>query len=292
VLIRRRDRPIGVLTAHSSRPGAFTQYDLYFMRGIANVLAAALERGRAEEQLRHIADTLQRALLPDHLPEVPGVALAARFRAAGEGYEVGGDFYDVFPSGKGWGMAIGDVCGKGPEAAAVTGLARYTLRAAAMREGRPSRLLQTLNTALLRQRGDLRFCTVAYVKLEPGRRGLRARASCAGHPPPVLVTPQGKIHELCAHGTLLGVTEKLEMGEQRRPLGEGDLIVLYTDGVVESGRHRPGSFGQEELEELLASLAGGTADEAADRIESEALAAQTERADDIAVLVAQVLPTS
>jgi phosphoserine phosphatase RsbU/P len=289
VLIRGRTGPMGVLTAHSKEPRAFTTEDVYFMRGIANMLAAALIRARTEGQLRHIADTLQRSLLPAGLPEIPGVQLAARFHPAGDGYEVGGDFYDVFGSGKRWGMVIGDVCGKGPEAAALTGLARYTLRAAAMREHRPSRLLGTLNQALLRQRGDLRYCTVAYASLARTRRGYRLRVACAGHPPPLLVRPDGSVVELCSHGTVLGVTPGVRLSESKHALDAGDRIVLYTDGVIESGRYGPDSFGQEQLEALLPALAGKTVHEVADRLESEALAAQGARApDDIAVLVAEI----
>ena len=118
-----------------------------------------------------------RASCPSELPDIPGIETAARFRPTGEGNEVGGDFYDVFETGsRGWTVVMGDVCGKGPDAAAVTALARYTLRAAAMRERLPSRSLRILNEALLRQRDDRRFCTVAYAYLEKLDDG--ARAGC------------------------------------------------------------------------------------------------------------------
>src|SRR4029450_12060075 len=102
----------------------------------------------------YIARTLQQSLLPIELPDIPGVEIAARFRPTGEGNEVGGDFYDVFETGGGWNIVMGDVCGKGPDAAAVTALARYTLRAAATRERLPSRSLALLNEAMLRQGTD------------------------------------------------------------------------------------------------------------------------------------------
>ena len=105
-------------------------------------------------------------------PHIPGVEVAARFRPAGEGYDVGGDFYDVFNTGSaGWGVVIGDVCGKGPEAAALTGLARHTLRAAAMQEHEPSRILALLSEAILREHSDSQFCTAAYGRLELGATG-------------------------------------------------------------------------------------------------------------------------
>lgn len=291
VLLRGRDRPIGVLTAHSKRAAAFGGGDVYFMRAIANVLAAAIERAITDERVRHIARTLQHSLLPMRLPDVPGVRLAARFHAAGEGYEVGGDFYDVFETGRGWSLVIGDVCGKGPEAAALTGLARYTLRAAAAQEHRPSRLLKSLNQALLRQRDDLRFCTLAYVVLDKSRRGFRVRVSCAGHPPPLLVGPHGAVEELCSHGTLLGVRAKLNLSDKKRSLAPGDLVVLYTDGVVQSRDGAEQHFDQEALKGLLRSLAGRSAEEVAEEIEGEALRAQPKRSpDDVAILVAEILP--
>ena len=146
-------------------------------RGVART---AIDNARLYGERAYIARTLQESLLPSELPDIPGIETAARFRPTGEGNEMGGDFYDLFASGRrGWTVVIGDVCGKGPDAAAVTALARYTLRAAAMRERLPSRGLHVLNEALLRQRADRRFCTVAYAYLESTERrrarGLRQR---------------------------------------------------------------------------------------------------------------------
>ena len=137
--------------------------------GITVLLLAAIvtERRRADDALAHIARTLQSSLLPSSLPQIPAVETAARFRPAQGGLQVGGDFYDVFDVGGGsWAIVVGDVCGKGPEAATVTALARYTLRAAAMYERSPSRILSLLNEALLRQRSPTELCTVAYVRLD------------------------------------------------------------------------------------------------------------------------------
>ena len=158
-------------------PGMFSSDDERMVEGIAAQSAIAIENARLYQERTRTAQTLQRALLPPHLPQVPGLELAAGYRAAGEGNEVGGDFYDVFPQGDGsWVMVVGDVCGKGPQAAAVTALARYTLRAHAVAGLRPSYMLTRLNDALLRQRAP-GFVTVALARVEltDRRRPRRSR---------------------------------------------------------------------------------------------------------------------
>src|SRR5206468_1822702 len=145
----------------------FREEDKLLAEELASRCGLALDNARLFRERSRIARTLQESLLPPMLPELPGLDLAARFRAAGNGLEVGGDFYDLFETGAStWAVAIGDVCGKGSEAAAITALARYTVRAAAMRQDAPSQILSLLNEALLRQRTDRRFCTVLYGRLE------------------------------------------------------------------------------------------------------------------------------
>ena len=174
------------MTGRSGR--RFDEQDLELGEELARRCATAIDNARLYGERAYIARTLQESLLPAELPEIPGLETAARFRATGEGNEVGGDFYDLFESGgRGWTVVIGDVCGKGPDAAAVTALARYTLRAAAMRERLPSRSLALLNEALLRQRGDRRFCTVAYAYLETLDSGARVGFASGGHPLPLVL---------------------------------------------------------------------------------------------------------
>ena len=157
-----RGDTVGAMTFVTGPSGRrFDRRDLELAEELARRCATAVENARLYGERAYIARTLQESLLPSELPEIPGIETAARFLPTGEGNEIGGDFYDLFPSGRrGWTVVIGDVCGKGPAAAAVTALARYTLRAAAMRERLPSRGLHVLNEALLRQRADRRFCTV------------------------------------------------------------------------------------------------------------------------------------
>ena len=201
---------------------------------------------------------------------------------------MGGDFYDLFATGdRGWTVVMGDVCGKGPDAAAVTALARYTLRAAAMRERLPSRSLSLLNEALLRQRDDRRFCTVAYAYLEPLDDGARVGFASGGHPLPLLVRPDGEVEPIGAPGTLLGVLPDPSFEDRAVSLAPGDALVFYTDGVIES-RGADGSLDEARLAELLTSCAGLGADAIAAAVEAAALSSHDQRRDDIAVLVLRV----
>src|SRR6185312_5818585 len=155
----------------------------------ALVLAAVItERRQVEDTVEYIADTLQESLLPAQLPVIPGIDASVAFHPAGERHMVGGDFYDVFQTDDGaWAVVVGDVCGKGALAAAVTGLARYTLRAAAIQASQPSRVLELLNDAIRRQRPS-EFCSVAFTRLEPDAGGgARAVLASAGHPLPLIL---------------------------------------------------------------------------------------------------------
>ncbi len=220
--------------------------------------AARAEAEAAADRHAHLARTLQQSLLPPSLPEIAGLEVAAAYHWAGDGSVIGGDFYDVFPIADGsWCAVIGDVTGKGVEAAALTALARYTLRAAALDAIGPAELLTTLNRALLGFDESDRFCTVAVAAVAPDED--TARLALAGHPPPVVLRGGS------------GGDEPLELvGEFRPPVGifpdvsytelavalpVGDTLVLYTDGVTEA-RSPSGSFRPELLTEVLATLAG------------------------------------
>ena len=133
-------------------------------------------------------------------------------------------------------MTIGDVCGKGPEAAAVMGVVRYTLRAAAMHEDRPSSLLSSLNDALRQHLLDERFCTVAYVRIRPGGTQARLTVCLAGHPPPVVLRADGAVERVGRPGTILGVLPDLSLTDVTVDLAEGDAIVLFTDGLTDERR--------------------------------------------------------
>ena len=286
-----RGRTLGALTWVNGLPGRrFDEQDVELAQELARRCATAIDNARVYSDRAYIARTLQQSLLPVELPEIPGIETAARFRPTGEGNEVGGDFYDLFETGnRGWTVVMGDVCGKGPDAAAVTALARYTLRAAAMRERLPSRSLAVLNEALLRQRDDRRFCTVAYAYLEKLDHGARAGISIGGHPLPILLRADGSVEQVGAAGTLLGVVPDPDLEDYAVTLEPGDSLVFYTDGVIESRGARAGCWTRRRLGELVATCAGQGPDAIAARIEDAAVMSQNGHPrDDIAVLVLRV----
>jgi PAS domain S-box-containing protein len=286
-----RGRTLGALTWVNGRPGrSFDAQDVELAQELARRCATAIENARLYSDRAYIARTLQQSLLPVELPDIPGVETAARFRPTGEGNEVGGDFYDIFETGeRGWTVVMGDVCGKGPDAAAVTALARYTLRAAAMRQGLPSRSLSMLNEALLRQRDDRRFCTVAYAYIEPLAHGARVGISCGGHPLPLVLRADGSVEPVGAAGTLLGVVPDPDLEDRAITLDPGDTLVFYTDGVIESRANSDGVLDEGRLGELIATCAGRGPDTIAAMVEDAAVLSQNGRPrDDIAVLVLRV----
>jgi hypothetical protein len=205
VVLRSAGRPVGMLEVRDVTGRRFTERDEAILAQLGQLAAVAIAKSEAYSRERHIAQVLQRSLLPPALPHVPGLSVAVRFIAAGEGIEVGGDFYDFFAPRPGRAAAlIGDVCGKGPEAASVTSLARHTLRAAAAYEPRPSAVLQLLHRALRAARDDGRFCTVAYAELEPHLEGARMTLGCGGHPLPLVLRRGGLVEPVGRLGTLLG----------------------------------------------------------------------------------------
>jgi PAS domain S-box-containing protein len=291
VPLTTRGRTIGALTWVNGPSGRrFDAEDVELAQEVARRCATAIDNARLYSDRAYIARTLQQSLLPVELPDIPGIETAARFRPTGEGNDVGGDFYDVFETGnRGWTVVMGDVCGKGPDAAAVTALARYTLRAAAMRERLPSRSLAVLNEALLRQRDDRRFCTVAYAYLEKLDHGARAGISTGGHPLPLLLRADGSVEWVGTPGTLLGVVPDPTLEDEAVTLEPGDSLVFYTDGVIESRVGTNGVLDERRLAELVATCAGRDPDAIAARIEEAAVLSQNGNPkDDIAILVLRV----
>jgi PAS domain S-box-containing protein len=283
-----RGRTFGALTLCATGR-SFDEDDLYLAEELAARCAIAVDNARLFRERTRIARSLQESLLPPLLPELPGVDVGARFHAAGEGYEVGGDFYDVFEIGGGsFGVTIGDVCGKGPDAAAVTALARYTLRANAMRETSPAEVLRTLNDAMLRQQGDRRFCTVAYARFDPTPDGVRATIAAGGHPLPLALRAADTPLEVGTPGTLLGVVADPDIEDVAIELEPGDSLVLFTDGVTEA-RAPKQVFGTRDLARFVGEHEPLRAEAIAQRIERGALSAHAEEPrDDVAIVVVKV----
>jgi serine phosphatase RsbU (regulator of sigma subunit) len=291
VPLRARGRALGALTLVSDdRERLFDREDLAFAEDLAGRAGLAVDNARLFQERSYVARTLQRSLLPPRMAEVPGIEIAARYRPAAEGHEVGGDFYDVFQDKWGaWVFVIGDIQGKGAAAAAVTGLARHTLRATAMHKKEPAEILGVLNEVLLQDASD-RFCTAAYLRLDRDGGQLRLTAASGGHPPPCVVRADGSVASLVEPGMLVGAFEEYEATDLVTELHPGDLVVLYTDGVSEE-RDRGGGLSEKALAELLASCAGLSPEEAAERIEQAVVAAQMNLPkDDIAIVVLKVGP--
>ena len=246
-----RGRTIGALSFLSESDRDHTDEDVRLAEELARRAAIAIDNARLYRDRSHVARTLQESLLPPRLPKIPGIEIAARYRFAGEGNEIGGDFYDLFETGDGaWAIVVGDACGKGPEAAALTGLARHSIRAAAVGERIPSRVLALLNESILGQVTDNRFLTAAYARLEPGEGTARMIVACGGHPPPMVLRPSGVVDVLHSTGTLVGILPEADFTDECIELGAGDAVVLYTDGVVEA-RRGDDIFGEDRLRGLL-----------------------------------------
>ncbi|HEX8645961.1 MAG TPA: SpoIIE family protein phosphatase [Thermoleophilaceae bacterium] len=277
---------LGALALVSSREAAFDPIDVALATELGRRCAVAVENARLYGERDRIARTLQQSLLPPDLPEIPGVTIEARFRPAGEGIEMGGDFYDAFEVDEdAWAVTIGDVCGKGPDAAALTALVRYTLRAVTMHERRPERALELVNRAILRHGLEDRFCSAALAVVENRAEGVRVELASAGHPLPLLLRPDGTVEAIGARGHLLGLWPDFEAEPLSIDLAPGDALILYTDGVTDA-RAPERILDTDDLADLVRSCAGAGAAVTAERIErtvSDGLAGEPR--DDIAVLV-------
>lgn len=277
---------VGAVTlASSGLSRRLTAADVPLAERLARRSGTAVEKARLEAGRARIAHTLQQALLPDSLPEVEGAEVCARYRASGELNEVGGDFYDVFSREDGtWTLVIGDVCGKGPRAASVTALARYTLRAASMSGHSFTQMLEMLHRALRPQPAGGDLCTVCLVGFERSGDGARLRVALAGHPPPLVLGADGSARQVGEPGTVLGVLDPIYVRESEAELAPGETLLLYTDGAPEA-RHEGEQLGERGLIELCRRAPGNGLDSLLDHVEQCVLehAGGTLR-DDLALL--------
>ncbi|HZR55067.1 MAG TPA: SpoIIE family protein phosphatase [Streptosporangiaceae bacterium] len=284
----------GALTlARVPEDGRFEIADLALVEEIGEHLGVAV---RVDRMFRHrsaVAEALQASLLPARLPDIRGLELSAVYLPAGEGLEVSGDFYDVFPVREGWGIAIGDVCGKGQQAAAMTAAARHAIRVLATYSPDPVDVLAKANDVMLGGGYEDRFVTakLAYLKWE--RRRLRVTLASAGHPGPAVVHSDGRVEMLGGGGLPLGLFATAELPDagpaaDTLHLGAGDQLVFFSDGVTDARNAELASF-DERLADELAGLAGKSAGETTRAI--QALLAgfsQEELRDDLTILVARV----
>jgi serine phosphatase RsbU (regulator of sigma subunit) len=288
VALRTRRRVVGAMqfvSAESRRH--YDEADVALAEAVAGRLAEALDAAWLTDQQRAIAVTLQQALLPPALPTIPGIDIAARYWPAGLSH-VGGDFYDAFAtSDRQWSFLIGDVCGTGPDAAALTSIARHTVRAAARHGADPGDVMTWLNEAVLHSDRNL-FCTACYGTLTIGDEGWKLVTTAAGHPLPIVSTAS-RTDTVGGPGTLLGVRDAITTRPAETELHSGDIAVFYTDGITDLPP--PHGIDDAELARVIHGLRDRpTAEDIAAGIQRSLLnrVPDRNRVDDVAVLVIRV----
>ena len=291
VPLMKRGRVLGAIqfvNVESSR--RYTIDDLGLAQAAAARIASSLEYIRLNEHQRMIATTLQASLLPAKLPQIAGVDIAVRYWATGEGTVVGGDFYDVFQiDDDHWAVVIGDVCGTGPSAAALTGLARHTIRASAWHGADHEQVLWNVNHAVL-QSGQETFCTALYGTLTRSTSGYMLQIASGGHPLAILRRAAGGTETIGEPGTLLGAFADAQSVSTSVALAPGDTLLLYTDGITDVAP--PYDLGTDALRDLFETscASADSAAEVADRLGGEvsAILPLADRNDDIALLVVRI----
>lgn len=289
-----RGRVLGAMTLGRSRgERAFNEEDLTLAEGLAYRCALAVDNARIYREQTFISRTIQRSLLPE-MPSVTGVEVGVEYLPVGNESEIGGDFYDLMhgPEGSGsWLAILGDVRGKGAVAASITALARYSIRALALKEDDPANLLGAVNEVMVRQLSDYQYCTVVCMRLRPlgEGRGVEATVARGGHPQPLILRASGGIEEIGPAGRALGIFPDAGLGEQMVHLRPGDCLLLYTDGVTEARSREGEFFGEDRLRALLANCSERRAQEIAEHIKFTVLEFQHgSPRDDLALMVLRV----
>jgi sigma-B regulation protein RsbU (phosphoserine phosphatase) len=294
---------LGTINVIDTQPRATTEQEMHTLRELAAIVMDELELRlsamrevqqeqhlreqafREQDRAEELARTLQRTLSPPRLPEIRGLEVAAHYEPfAAE--QVGGDFYDLFPLGPHrTGFFLGDVCGKGPEAAGVTSLARYTIRTAALLCDGPESTLANLNAALLmeRQGGTMQLCTAVYGEIDSAAEVAHVTLGVAGHPSPLIVRADGSVETTGGHGTILGVFSDARFETYAVDLHPGDAVVIYSDGMldIEIGGRR---VDEEDVEKLLAGAPGASARALVDRLREELSGHDRRLRDDVAIM--------
>jgi serine phosphatase RsbU (regulator of sigma subunit) len=279
-----RGRMIGVMSfVHAGRP---QPGQLRVLEDLTGRAALAYDNARLYAERARVAQTLRRSLMPAALPQVPGLELDCYFRPMGAGNEVGGDFYDVFEDRDGCWLVVGDVCGKGAEAAVITAFLRHTTVAYAREGSGPAAVLGRVNEAMLEQDFEGRFATAILARLEFVPEGIAVTVAAAGHPPALVSRASGLTAEFGTQGTLLGVFPDARIEETTTLLGEGDSLALYTDGLSEA--HAPARM--LDPDEMLAALSRTPPESAQETITALVglLDLSQGARDDIAILAVKV----
>ncbi|HWG15563.1 MAG TPA: SpoIIE family protein phosphatase [Streptosporangiaceae bacterium] len=280
----------GVITlCRQSGESPFQIADLALAEELGSQLAVAIRVDRLFRRRSEVAEALQASLLPRVLPDVPGIELAAAYMGATEGMDIGGDFYDVYRTPDGWGLAIGDVTGKGEEAAALTAAARYAIRVIAHWEPDPIRVLHQANDVLLATEPGGRFVTAKTAQLSWRNGRLHVVLGTAGHPGPAVIRSDGRVEMTGGGGLPLGLFPEAQPGSEEIDLAPGDTLFFYTDGLTET-RSPDMRYFEERLADELVTLVGRSASEVVTGIQARAEAFSAgEMRDDLTVLALRVL---
>jgi len=279
----------GALTlARRPSAGHFGMADLGLVEEIGEQLALAITMDRKVRRQTQVADTLRYSLLPRELPSVPGVEIATTHLAATENPEVGGDFFDVYPTPHGWGVAIGDVCGRGEGVPTVSATARHAIRVLAHSAHDPADVLTVANEIILAEEFSGRFVTACTAHLQWRDGALAVALGSAGHPAPLLLRPDGELRQLRGGGLPLGIFPEVGPGLEQHDLSAGDTLIFYSDGLADA--HRPGQgYFDDQLPGEVAALAGQRPAQILARLQQVALEfCQGKVHDDITMLVLRV----
>lgn len=291
VPLMARGRILGALTLVSCDAARrYGKEDLRLAREVAWRVSLLLDNARLFSESSHVAKVLQASLLPASLPEIPGIELAARYVAFGAGIDVGGDFYDVYSASYGaYVLTLGDVCGRGPEAAVTTGLIRHTLRSAVLKVRDPGQLVAMANEVLLRDAtASEGFTTLLCGILRPRPGSARLSLANAGHPPPIVVRANGTVDTPTYGDRMIGVFDDATWRARSIELAAGDVLVAYTDGITEARREGE-LFGEERLVAVVQAHRGASVEAIADEvIASVRTFAGEEPADDLALIALRV----
>jgi serine phosphatase RsbU (regulator of sigma subunit) len=281
----------GALTlARQAANRPFSVADLGLAEDLGQHLANAIRVDRMFRRRSEVAESLQASLLPASLPTVPWLEFAAAYIGATQWQEISGDFYDVFPASGGWAIAVGDVCGKGQDAAAMTAAARHSIRALAHVHDTPADVLGAANQVLLAGDYGERFVTASLAFLRQRGRRVQVRLGGCGHPGPAVVRADGRVEILEADGMPLGLFDDLEASQAELELRAGDVLFFYTDGVTEA-RSADLAFFEDRLADELASVAGRSAAETVHAVQELVTSfSDGELRDDVTMLAVRVVP--
>ena len=281
----------GALTlARQAASGRFGVADLGLAEELGRHLGTAIRVDRMFRRRSEVAEALQASLMPANLPSVPWLEFAAAYIGATQWQEISGDFYDVFPSADGWAIAIGDVCGKGQDAAAMTAAARHSIRALAHVHDAPADVLTAANQVLLAGDYGERFVTASLAFLRQRGRRVQVRLGGCGHPGPAVVRADGRVEILDVDGMPLGLFGDSEASKTELELRQGDLLFFYTDGVTEARSADLGFF-EDRLADELAAVAGRSASETVRAVQDLVTSfSDGELRDDVTMLAVRVGP--